>query len=511
MWQGCAQISEPNGGPSDRMAPECIPSKTLPQNRSTFFKAETVEIAFNEYIQVKSQLVTITPEIKPQPSISAKGKKLLIKFNAPLKENTTYTINLSGAINDITENNAVGNLTYVFSTGSYIDSMSVSGTIKDAFSGNGISGTTVLLHDAGIDSAIFTSSPLYYLKTDKNGTFQFNNIKKGNYKIYSLIDKNADLKYSGFPEEIGFDTSVVQLDSSITNFVLLQSKQINTKLALNKSLFVSKHTQVYKFSSSINEIQCQSLGNSTFKFFHNTNDSILNVTLLDTLKSDTAFFVLKGKNKSADTLAFTAHLSKKMKSKLVLNCALPQELYAKDSIVIKTNSPYAIAVEKIILTDTLHKKSVSFKHAVRPFELVIYPVIPTEKIPVNVVCLPGAFKSTVTKSENDTLNQFTLLLPEDKCGGIEMEIKNAELLKWKNAVIVLTCDGKKITQQKLQSKNAFQFLKPGKYKIYVFDDHDGSMQWSPSDFKLKKQAEPVIWFNQEIKVKSNWQQNLTWI
>lgn len=504
-------MSEPNGGPSDRMAPEYIPTKTLPQNRSIFFKAETIEIAFNEYIQVKPQLVTITPEIKPQPSISAKGKKLIIQLNAPLKENTTYTINLSGAVNDITENNTVGNLTYVFSTGSYIDSMSVSGTVKDAFSGNGISGTTVVLHDAGIDSAIYTSSPLYYLKTDKNGTFQFNNIKKGNYKIYSLVDKNADLKYSGFPEEIGFDSTIVQLDSSVNNFVLLQSKQTNSTLSLNKSLFLNKFTQVYKFSSSIHEIQCQSSGNSTLKFFHNANDSVLHVTLYDTLKNDTAFFVIKGKNLPADTLAFTAHLSKKMKSTIALNAVLPPELYAKDSIVIKTNSPFALDLSKIILTDTLHKKPVSFKHVVRPFEVVIYPAIPVEKIPVNVVCFPGAIKSTVTKSMNDTLSQFTLFLPEDKCGNIEMEIKNVDLLKMKKPVIVLTSDGKKIAQQKLTSKNAFLFLKPGKYKVYVFDDLDGSNQWSPSDFKLKKQAEPVIWFNQEIKVKSNWQQNLTWI
>jgi hypothetical protein len=237
----------------------------------------------------------------------------------------------------------------------------------------------------------------------------------------------------------------------------------------------------------------------------------LHVTLYDTLKNDTAFFVIKGKNLPADTLAFTAHLSKKMKSTIALNAVLPPELYAKDSIVIKTNSPFALDLSKIILTDTLHKKPVSFKHVVRPFEVVIYPAIPVEKIPVNVVCFPGAIKSTVTKSMNDTLSQFTLFLPEDKCGNIEMEIKNVDLLKMKKPVIVLTSDGKKIAQQKLTSKNAFLFLKPGKYKVYVFDDLDGSNQWSPSDFKLKKQAEPVIWFNQEIKVKSNWQQNLTWI
>ena len=49
-----------------------------------------------------------------------------------LKLNTTYTFNFGNAVEDHNEGNKLENFKYIFSTGTYIDSLTTSGNIKDA-------------------------------------------------------------------------------------------------------------------------------------------------------------------------------------------------------------------------------------------------------------------------------------------------------------------------------------------------------------------------------------------
>ena len=71
----------------------------------------------------------------PFPDFRIKGKELVIDFNDSLRSNTTYTINISAAVKDITENNVLPDFQYVFSTGDYIDSFYFTGRVVDAEKG----------------------------------------------------------------------------------------------------------------------------------------------------------------------------------------------------------------------------------------------------------------------------------------------------------------------------------------------------------------------------------------
>lgn len=200
----CAQIKTPTGGDKDTIPPQVL--GTYPANKSTNFKEKQVQIQFDEYfdLQDPSTNVVISPPMDEMPDFAIRGKKLFIKFNEALKENTTYNINLGAAIKDITENNAVNNYQYVFSTGDFIDSLEVSGAVVSANDNTGQKDILVMLYKDLSDSVVANSKPYYFAKTEEDGTFHIHYVGAGTYKLFALEDINSNLLYDLKGEAIAF-------------------------------------------------------------------------------------------------------------------------------------------------------------------------------------------------------------------------------------------------------------------------------------------------------------------
>jgi uncharacterized protein (DUF2141 family) len=518
IFTSCAQMGEPTGGEVDSNAPQTIKEKTFPRNESVNFMADKIIINFDEYVQLKNTQVIITPAMDKKPTIKAKGKRVEIDLHEKPLPNTTYTINLSGAIADIHEGETVQNLQYIFSTGPFLDSLSISGKVLNAFTANGVSSTTVILHATENDSAIINEKPSYFLKTAKDGSFQFANLKAGQYRLYALADKNADLLFSGFPEEIGFMDTTINLSRNITDIKLLQFKPVPAKPKLSSSASLSKWVQRYTYSKPLKDITVRVLKGidpaSLSVLKTNVVDSVFTVFMSDTLVKDTIVFELLSQGNVIDTLNMTSHLSRKMKSRAVFKLNLIGELYVTDSIFISSNMPFTYDESKITLTDTLHKKQVKFTVKETALGLKIYPQKQTEKIPLKFVSFPGAFISLLSGVKSDTLKGNTTYLPEEKMGSIELKFQGLNAIHYEVPVCVLLLDGKYVSQRRINTadpKVEFNFVKPGNYTFYIFDDKNLDGQWTPGNFATKEQSERIKWYNTPVKVKANWSQDLTWI
>ena len=73
ILMGCANRGNPTGGDIDTEPPIVI--KSAPENFTTNFEAEEIEIIFNEYIRlnnIQKELI-ISPPIEPQPLIMPMG------------------------------------------------------------------------------------------------------------------------------------------------------------------------------------------------------------------------------------------------------------------------------------------------------------------------------------------------------------------------------------------------------------------------------------------------------
>ncbi len=77
-----------------------------------------------------------------------------------LQPNTTYTFNLGDAVKDVNERNPIEDFVYVVSTGDYLDSLTLSGTILIAETGKPDSNVAVMLYaNVAEDSVVSKENP----------------------------------------------------------------------------------------------------------------------------------------------------------------------------------------------------------------------------------------------------------------------------------------------------------------------------------------------------------------
>src|SRR5476651_1299450 len=163
---GCAVPQKPSGGPKDVTPPKLL--KATPANQTHNFNSQTIQLDFDEYFKLASlQEITITPTQEKQPEYKIKQKSLLITFRDTLQKNTTYVINFGKAIQDLHEGNVLKNFTYVFSTGTHIDSLSISGKVINTQTQEREKDVTVMLFTPRQDSLRFgKKTPTVYTTTD---------------------------------------------------------------------------------------------------------------------------------------------------------------------------------------------------------------------------------------------------------------------------------------------------------------------------------------------------------
>lgn len=209
MCVACARMGQPDGGWYDEVPPRVVGAS--PAERSTGVTQKRIVINFNEYIKLENatENVVICPPQIEQPEINVKGKSVRIDLKDSLKANTTYTIDFSDAISDFTENNPMGNFTYVFSTGSVIDTLEVSGFVLDAETLEPVKGQLVGLYANLADSAFTTQPMLRTGRTDASGHFVIRGIAPGEYRIYSLEDGDANFMLSQRGERLAFSHDII--------------------------------------------------------------------------------------------------------------------------------------------------------------------------------------------------------------------------------------------------------------------------------------------------------------
>lgn len=208
---GCANVVPPSGGPRDSLPPAIV--EVDPPNESTNFNSRDINIAFSEYVELDNpfQNLVISPLPKVFPEVKRKLKTISIRLKDSLEDNTTYVFNFKNSIKDITEGNKAKDLLYVFSTGSYFDSLQLSGNVKMARTVKPDSTLTIMLHQNLDDSAVAKERPRYIAKVDSAGTFFFRYLAPGTYRIYALKDEGSTYLYTSKSQVFAFADEPVVL------------------------------------------------------------------------------------------------------------------------------------------------------------------------------------------------------------------------------------------------------------------------------------------------------------
>ena len=239
---GCANTTTPpSGGPKDTIPPVITKLSPLPGTTNVPVHKTKLSFTFNEYVKIKdANGVYLSPPLEKKPKAEIKGKSVVVSFESDLDTNTTYTLDLTGAIADNNEGNLFPGYTLVFSTGSQIDSMCLTGIVQDCNTLMPVKGATVMLYKDQADSAIFLRRPVAAAKTDDWGFFSIRNIQDTVYRVYAIKDENNNNLYDPETERVAFlDTlfrPTIQYNDSLYEFKKFDMKDTALCLARNAQI-----------------------------------------------------------------------------------------------------------------------------------------------------------------------------------------------------------------------------------------------------------------------------------
>jgi Bacterial Ig-like domain len=193
---GCANIMPPQGGYKDTIPPILV--HATPIDSSKNFNASHITLTFDEFINLDNphENLLISPVPKIEPEVETKLRTVIVRLKDTLEPNTTYTFNFGNAIKDVNEGNPAKNFTYIFSTGTAFDSLTLSGKVILAETGKVDSTLSVILHKHGDDSAVVNEKPRYATHLDSSGNFTFRNLPPGTFYIYALKNEGGSYRYS---------------------------------------------------------------------------------------------------------------------------------------------------------------------------------------------------------------------------------------------------------------------------------------------------------------------------
>lgn len=201
---GCANIIPPSGGPRDTLPPRLL--TVTPHDSTLNFNSNRIVFTFDEYVdlqEVQNNLL-FTPTFEMNPEVSVRSKTVTVRFRDSLLPNTTYLLNFGNAIRDINESNPLRNFMYTFSTGSSLDTVTLSGKVILAENGKADSTLIVMLHRNLTDSAVIKERPVYVARVDAAGNYRFRNLPRDTFALYALGDAGTIRRYQNKTQYFAF-------------------------------------------------------------------------------------------------------------------------------------------------------------------------------------------------------------------------------------------------------------------------------------------------------------------
>lgn len=539
----------PGGGKKDVDPPKVV--KYIPDSASLNFKSKSIEVFFDEFVQLKdlnNQLI-ISPPLESAPDIKVKNKSLIIDFDKKeiLKPNTTYSISFGNALQDIHEGNFSENLKYIFSTGSFIDSLMLKGKIENAFDHKSEKGILVMLYSDFSDSVIYKKKPEYFAKTKEDGSFQIDNIRNDNFRLLALKDANANYIYDNESESIGFIDSLIDV-SKKRKFTITVFQEPAKKVFLKKTIYSSYGKIIFVFNKSTDSISIIPLNNS----FSN-DDVLLEYSkkkdslnyIFRNCEKDSLILQVKNGNRIMDTVSFklinkedalknkrnpfalkvisspagNQNFDLNAEFKIVFNNPIAkwnnQAIQMKeDSLVWKKTKDlsYGINLQTISL---LGLDTTSVQDPNNPSKKFIASVQSEvdqwkENTSYHLFIPPGTFTDFFGLTNDSIKIDFKT---REKTFYCTLKLK-IEIPETKGNYIVQLLDEKEIPIREHNIKKSetinYEYLYSKKYKLKIIYDDNANYNWDTGNLLLKQQPEKVIYNSEPVNLRPNWDMELDW-
>ena len=505
----CANRGTISGGEKDLEPP--IITKETPENFSTNFAENEIRIYFNEYVKIKDvqkQLI-ISPPMKTQPDITPLGgasKFVTIKIYDTLQPNTTYAFNFGQSIVDNNEGNPYSFYRYVFSTGDYIDSLSVSGNILDAEKRAPDEFVSVMLYEVDsifTDSVIYKDSPKYITNTlDSTTTFKLENLKAGKYLMIALKDENSSNKYEQKTDRIGFVQEHITIPADRLFDIKLFKEETDFKV--NRPKQTAGNKIAFAFEGNVEDLNIN---------LHSPKPDGFIDRITKDPKSDTLYYWYTPKIEM-DSLLFSVSnktyldsmyvsIRDMNKDTLVIKPVQSGTLKLNENLEIEGSIPFKSINEELI--SLIDKDSMDVEFSVELDSLQNRYVFDFEKKEdenYSMQLLPNSI-TDLFENKNDTITYNLRTKNASDYGKARITLINAVY----PVIVQLTDAQGKVSAEVYGERNQpfdFDNLNPSNYYIRVIYDTNKNGKWDTGNYLKKIQPERISYSEEMIEVRANW-------
>ena len=508
----CAKRGSITGGLKDTIAPTL--KNSFPNNYSTNFNSKEIKLVFDEYIKLKNvnkQLV-ISPPLTYEPLITplSATKYLSIKIKDTLAPNTTYSFNFGQSIADNNEGNPLNQFKYVFSTGNYIDSLSIGGHVKNSLEKETDAFVSVLLYEVNDkfnDSVIYKKPPSYITNTlDSLKTFKLENLKAGKYLLIALKDLNGNNKFDPQKDKVGFLKNYISVPTD--TLYELELFQENLPFKSLKPTQASANKLLLGYEGEMNTVT-----NRPTVLLKNENKIVETIVTkfpqkdslqvwFKPIKVDSLALTLKLDKYDKE---FTVKLRDQKKDTLFISPKYNGTLNFRDRYYLTSSTPlvkFDNSKIKLINKDSV---AVDFKTIYDEFNqewFFDFDKEASQKYTLSL--LPGA-TTDFYGITNDSLTFRATTRQLDEYGNLIVNLQNVKRFP----IIVQVTDekGEVIASEYTDSKTKVEFnlLEPNTFNLRVIYDDNKNKKWDTGNYLEKLHPEEVIYFSKTIRdVRANW-------
>lgn len=516
----CANMQRPTGGPKDSIPPKLLAES--PKNFTRNFKEKEIILTFDEFIKLNNQFkeFSISPDVDEMVNYKVRRKNLIITLPDSLEENTTYTINFGKGLVDYNEGNPILNYNYVFATGNELDSLSISGSVKNGFTksfdAKKDENIKVLLIPTRQDTIFGKRKANIFANVDTAGNFKFNNLREDTYRIYALKEQNNDRIFNGNDEWIGFlndsivlnkDTSGIRLELTKANPKDFRTLEKNMDqggyvlLTFNKSLENPSTTILFPEELDRSKVEKFSLNNDSAKIYLENKE-------LDSLK-----IVLKDMENVMDTISIRVSRNIKFNREVKPILNISNKVDKVQHIKLQSTSPLAsVDKSKIILNeDSVSRRNFQLQQDSINKELYYIRFNWRPKRNYELVIQEEAMKTPFGDTNKEFKAQFTLD-ESDNYGNIHFTVNGLDTAM--HYIVELIDEAKEKVFDKrnitaIDNKISYQNYPGGKYSLRIIYDENRNGRWDPADVYARKQAENIWYFDKTFTIRANWDQNET--
>jgi uncharacterized protein (DUF2141 family) len=519
LFSSCAIQVAPQGGERDTRPPTLLHAD--PVNRTTDFHGNSIRLDFDEYVQLKdaaSQFV-VSPPLSQPPLIKSRKKSILVTWEDTLSEATTYTFSFGNCIVDNNEANALADYQLVVSTGPVIDSLSVSGTVLDAFDDRPVVGALVMLYRSLPDSVPVTDLPANFSRTDADGSFRISNVSPGAYYVLAVQDLNGNYRYDGGDERIAFTDSAVKAPASLIRLRLFQEVP---EARLVRGVSVAAGKAVFAFTAPVPAVRHEWITDSVYLdpfgwewnarrdsvtlWYRNRSADSLAIRFLQDDRVDTADFRLFKKTDRPQLSAKRAitsdyivgsFVSGKQQRHLPLSLEFRNPVDSVDTSAIRCYADSLPVTIPFRWEDTLHRR-LSFTQDW------------SDAISYRIEFLPGAF-TDLYGTRSDSSEIAFRIRGEREYASLRFDLR--QKAPGSPRLMQLVAErGEVVREITLRSDTvaSWNSLEPGLYRVKLVDDRNANGRWDTGSLLRREQPELVQFAPESIPLRANWDADLRW-